>query len=118
MAEFNPENTHITSPKDFIIEDVELYTEHMDYYFDVQINETVKNFSNEEMDQLFRMFHDHAIIIKKMMHAKIPLVEHILGNDWPPAEIINDPRHEHLEIRDYNRWMIEAYEQWKKDKGL
>jgi hypothetical protein len=118
MADFIPANTDIVSPKEFVIEDVELYTEHMDYYFDVQVNETAKNFTNEERDEMFQMFHDHSNIIKKMFHAKIPLVEHVLGNPWPPEEIINDPRHEHLQIRDYNHWMIDTYEEWKKSKNL
>lgn len=118
MAEFNPAITDIVSPKDFVIKDVELYTEHMDYYFDVQVNETAKNFTPEEQDEMFHLFHEHSNILKKMFHAKIPLVEHVLGNPWPPEEIINDPRHEHLQIRDYNCWMIEAYEEWKKSKGL
>jgi hypothetical protein len=118
MADFTPENTDIVSPKEFVIEDVNLYTEHMDYYFDVQINETVKSFTVAEMDEMFHMFHEHSDIIKKMFHVKIPIVEYVLGNPWPPEEIINDPRHEHLEIKDYNCWMISAYEEWKVSKGL
>ena len=54
MADFNPTNTDIVSPKEFIIEDVNLYTEHMDYYFDVQVNETAKNFTEEELSFTIR----------------------------------------------------------------
>jgi hypothetical protein len=118
MADFTPQNTEIVSPKEFTIEDVNLYTEHMDYYFDVQLNETMKNFTEDELQQMFQLFHDYAGLIKKMIHAKIPLVEYILGNPWPPEEILNDPKFEHLQIKDYNHWMIEHYEEWKKSKGL
>lgn len=118
MAEFVPENVELRSPKDFVIENVHDYTEHMDYYFDVQINETVKTFTDEEKDELFHMFHDHSDIIKKLIHAKIPLVEHILGNPWPPKEVLEDPKYAHIQIRDYDCWLINAYEEWKKSKGL
>ena len=118
MAEFIAANTDIVSPKEFVIRDVELYTEHMDYYFDVQVNATVQNFTDEEKDEMFHMFHEHSDIIKKMFHVKIPLVEHVLGNPWPPEEIINDPIHEQLQIKEYNHWMIDNYEEWKKAKGL
>jgi hypothetical protein len=118
MADFTPENTDIVSPKEFVVEDVELYTEHMDYYFDVQVSETAKNFTEEEKDEMFHMFHEHSDIIKKLLHVKIPLVEYVLGNPWPPEEIINDPKFEHLQIREYNSWMINAYEEWKTSKSL
>jgi len=118
MADFVAANTEITSPKDFIIEDVNAYTEHMDYYFDVQMNETAKNFNTEEKDEMFHMFHEHSDIIKKLIHAKIPIVEHVLGNPWPPTEILEDPRFEHLKIREYDCWLIREYEEWKKSKGF
>lgn len=116
--DFTAANTDIVSPKDFVINDVDLYTEHMDYYFDVQVNETAKTFTGSDLDEMYQMFHDHSNIIKKMFHAKIPLVEHILGNPWPPEEIINDPKFADLKINDYEHWMIEGYEEWKKSKGL
>jgi hypothetical protein len=110
--------TNIKSPKERIIEDVDLYTEHMDYYFDVQVNETAKTLTGEDLDSMYQMFHNHANVIKKLFHVKIPLVEHILGNPWPPEEIINDPKFDDLEIKDYAHWMIDGYEEWKKSKGL
>ena len=76
------------------------------------------SFTEEEKEEMFHMFHEHSDIIKKLLHVKIPLVEHVLGNPWPPEEIINDPRFEHLQIKEYNSWMINAYEEWKVSKGL
>ena len=118
MTDFTAANTEILSPKDFVVDDVELYTEHMDYYFDVQINQTAKEFTDEEKDEMFHMFHEHSDIIKKLIHAKIPLVEYVLGNPWPPKEVLEDPKYAHIKVRDYDCWLIGAYEEWKKSKGL
>lgn len=105
------------NPKGFVPAQREMYVEHIDYYFDVQVGSAILGLKPEEKDELYQMFTDYAVVIKKVFAVKMPIIEHILGNPWPPEEIINDPEHQHIHCGSIDDCLIIAdYEEWKANK--
>lgn len=105
------------NPKGFVPEDSELYTEHIDYFFDVQVGSTIMAFSEEDKNRLYEMLTEYADVFKKAIAVKIPLVEHILGNPWPPVEIAEDPEKQHIHCGTIDDCQIIAdYETWKASR--
>ena len=69
----NPQN--MVKPKDRVINDVELYRQHVVYYFDTQLNNDLLNLNGRDQDRVFQMFTDYADVLVKIFHKGIPILE-------------------------------------------
>lgn len=93
-------------------QDIELYRDHVKYYFDTQMNSDILNLPQAEKERFFQMMTDYADIFEMIFHKGIPIIEHILEKRWEAAN--NDP-HEGIDW-DHECEIINQYEQWKQNK--
>jgi hypothetical protein len=95
------------------IKNIDLYWNHVRYFFDTQLNNDIMNLPQEEKYRIFQMFHDYSDILEKLFHPGIDIIEHVLDKRWHAAT--TNP---HPGINwDYECPIINEYEQWKVYTG-
>ena len=98
---------------DKIIQDTELYRQHVIYYFDTQLNSDMLNLSIQDKYKMFQMYHDYADVLVKIFHKGIPILEYIAyGDEWHSAKL--DP-HDGIDW-DYKCPLLEEYKSWLSSK--
>jgi len=83
-----------------MVENTDLYREHIVHYFDTQLGNDIINLSPENKIRLFQMLTDYADILETIFHPSIPILEHILNKRTASV----DHNHECEIICQYEQW--------------
>ena len=93
---------------------IEQYNQCVVYYFDTQMNSDIMGLSKEDKVQFFQMFTDHSVIMEKIFHSGIPLVNYIVFGD----EFHDGKVNPHAGIDETPSQMVIEYKAWALENNL
>lgn len=80
--------------------ELELYRQHVVYYFDTQLMSDISALPEKEKERAFQMFHDYADVLVKLFHEGHGVIQHIASRN--PVY----PDSPDLLTREYDAWRM------------